>query len=188
MLAIDLGGTNMRAAVYAGDPSAIRLLTHEAAPTNRAAFADRLDRTEDPGRRHRGHRLCRAGARRRHDLPLDTQFALSRWARHADAVAGSAHRLSATMRRSRCLPKQAPARPRACRTRSCCRSARASARRCSPMAASLPVRVAAPVRSDGLAPTSTIAGEDRSGWLERVASGRALDRIALKLGLAAARR
>ena len=43
VLAIDLGGTNMRAAVYAGDPSAMKLLTHDAAPANRAAFVDRLN-------------------------------------------------------------------------------------------------------------------------------------------------
>ena len=42
VLAIDLGGTNLRAAVYTGDLSALRLLTHETAPIDRAAFADRL--------------------------------------------------------------------------------------------------------------------------------------------------
>ena len=44
--------------------------------------------------------------------------------------------------------------------------------------------MAAPVPSAGPAPTCDDPGEERSGWLERVASGRALDAIAQRLGLA----
>jgi glucokinase len=42
VLAVDLGGTNMRAALYNGDPSALNLIMQEAAPASLAAFAERL--------------------------------------------------------------------------------------------------------------------------------------------------
>ena len=41
VLAIDLGGTNMRTALYAGDAAALNMLMHERAPANRTAFVDR---------------------------------------------------------------------------------------------------------------------------------------------------
>jgi predicted NBD/HSP70 family sugar kinase len=42
VLAIDLGGTNLRAALYSGDVQSMRILAREAAPTNRVAFTERL--------------------------------------------------------------------------------------------------------------------------------------------------
>ena len=42
VLAIDLGGTNMRAALYNGDPSTLNLIMQEAAPASLAAFGERL--------------------------------------------------------------------------------------------------------------------------------------------------
>jgi glucokinase len=42
VLAVDLGGTNLRAAVYSGDVSSLRVLAREAVPADLAAFMDRL--------------------------------------------------------------------------------------------------------------------------------------------------
>jgi predicted NBD/HSP70 family sugar kinase len=183
VLAIDLGGTNLRAAVYAGDPSALRLLTHETAPIDRTAFADRLAalRTQAGDIEAIGFAV-----------PGLVEATTCRWIPNLPYLDGlDMQTLLPGMRIGIGNDAQIAL------------LAEASAGAAKGMSDAILLSIGTGIGSAVLANGSIVAGSrggacsfgwacadiddvggDRSGWLERVASGRALDRIALKLGLA----
>ena len=181
VLAIDLGGTNLRAAVYAGDPSALKLLTHETAPTNRAAFADRLAAL----RAEAGDIEAIGFA-----VPGLVEGTTCRWIPNLPYLDGlDMQALFPDLRIGIGNDAQIAL------------LAEASAGAAKGMSDAILLSIGTGIGSAVLANGSIVAGsrggacsfgwacadmddpgEDRSGWLERVASGRALDRIAHRLG------
>jgi predicted NBD/HSP70 family sugar kinase len=182
-LAIDLGGTNMRAALYAGDASALTLLTHEAAPADRTMFAERL-----------GALTIEAGDIEAigFAVPGLVEGTTCRWIPNLPYLDGlDMQALFPSLRIGIGNDAQIAL------------LAEASAGAAKGMSDAILLSIGTGIGSAVLANRSIIAGshggacsfgwacadmddsgEDRSGWLERVASGRALDGIAQGLGMA----
>lgn len=183
VLALDLGGTNMRAARYAGDPSALTLLTHEAAPGSRAMFVERLAKL----RAEAGDIEAIGFA-----VPGLVEGTTCRWIPNLPYLDG--------------LDMQAlfpGLRVGIGNDAQIALLAEASAGAAKGMSDAILLSIGTGIGSAVLASGGIVAGsrggacsfgwacadmddagEDRSGWLERVTSGRALDRIAQELGMA----
>jgi predicted NBD/HSP70 family sugar kinase len=183
VLAVDLGGTNMRAALYAGDPSALKLLTHETAPIDRAMFAGRLAALQ-----------AQAGSIEAigFAVPGLVEATTCRWIPNLSYLDGlDMQTLFPGLRIGIGNDAQMAL------------LAEASVGAAKGMSDAILLSIGTGIGSAVLANGSIVAGsrggacsfgwacadvddagEERSGWLERVASGRALDRIARRLGLA----
>ena len=165
VLAIDLGGTNLRAA---GRYRRYRALG-DAEPRTGAGKPRCLRRPHPrtvqprPGRWRHWALLCRGSSKARSAAGFPTcLFSTASTSRPCFRSCASP---LAMMRRLPCWRRRARAARKACPTRSCWPSAPASVPRCSPMVASLPARMAAPARSAGPAPTSRIrARSAAAGW------------------------
>jgi predicted NBD/HSP70 family sugar kinase len=183
VLAIDLGGTNLRAGFFTGDISGLRVMAQEPAPESREEFFQRLSALKDEAGGIDAIGVAMPGlvegtaCRWIPNLPyldgLDVQSVFpdlsiglgndAQIALLAEASVGAAHGMSdailisiGTGIGSAVLANGAIV-------------AGAHGGACSFGWAS----------ADAYDP-----GDERSGWLERVASGRALDAIAARLGLA----
>lgn len=183
VLAIDLGGTNLRGAVYSGDLRSPRMLAREAAPADRAAFTERLAAL-----------LGEAGEIEAigFAVPGLVESTTCRWIPNLPYLDG--------------LDMQAlfPAlRVGIGNDAQIALLAEARAGAAAGMSDAILLSIGTGIGSAVLANGAIVAGsrggacsfgwacadgddpgEERSGWLERVASGRALDALAQELGLA----
>jgi len=183
VLAIDLGGTNMRTALYAGNASALNMLMHEQAPANRTAFVDRLTalRAEASDIEAIGFAVpgLVEGTSCRWIPNLPYLDGLDMQALFPDLRVGIGNDAQIAL------------------------LAEANAGAARGMSDVILLSIGTGIGSAVLANGSIVQGsrggacsfgwacadmddpgEERSGWLERVASGRALDAIAQRLGLA----
>jgi glucokinase len=183
VLAVDLGGTNMRAALFTGDPSGLKSLTHETAPIDRAMFAGRLAALQAQA----GDIEAIGFA-----VPGLVEGTTCRWIPNLSYLDGlDMQTLFPGLRIGIGNDAQIAM------------LAEASAGAAKGMSDAILLSIGTGIGSAVLANGSIVAGsrggacsfgwacadiddagEERSGWLERVASGRALDRIARRLGLA----
>jgi predicted NBD/HSP70 family sugar kinase len=183
VLAIDLGGTNLRAAVYSGDVQSLRMLAREAAPADRAAFTARL-----------------AGLIREEGAIEAIGFAVP------GLVEGTTCRWIPNLPYLDGLDMQAyfpGLRIGIGNDAQIALLAEACAGAAKGMSDAILLSIGTGIGSAVLANGAIVAGahggacsfgwacadsddpgEDRSGWLERVASGRAFDAIAQTLGMA----
>ncbi|PLP57673.1 ROK family protein [Mesorhizobium loti] len=182
-LAIDLGGTNLRAAVYSGDVAALRMLTHEAAPATLEDFRTRL-----------GVLAGEAGdvAAIGLAVPGLVESSTCRWIPNLPYLDGQDLQ--------KLFPELTVAVGNDAQIALLAEAVEGGARS---LTDALLLAIGTGIGSAVLAGGRIVAGaqggacsfgwacadtddagEDRSGWLERSASGRALDAIAHELGLA----
>src|SRR5262245_53429322 len=182
VLAIDLGGTNLRAALFTGEVSALRVMAQDPAPVSRGEFVQRLRALKDEAGGIDAIGIAVPGlvegttCRWIPNLPyldgLDLQGAFpgasiglgndAQIAMLAEASLGAAHGMSDAI----LLSIGTGIGSAVLANRAIVAGAHGGA--CSFGWAS----------ADADDP-----GDERNGWLERVASGRALDRIAARHGM-----
>jgi predicted NBD/HSP70 family sugar kinase len=183
VLAIDLGGTNLRAALFAGDVSSMRALSHEPAPPGREGFVRRLSELSGEAGEIDAIGIAVPG------LVVGTTC---RWIPNLPYLDGlDIQTLFPGLRVGLGNDAQIAL------------LAEASAGAARDMSDAILLSIGTGIGSAVLANGAIVAGshggacsfgwacadaedvgDERSGWLERVASGRALDAIAASLGLA----
>lgn len=183
VLAIDLGGTNLRAACCEGDPSALRMLAQEKAPPNLATFAARL-----ASLRAEAGPIDAIGLA----VPGLVEGTTCRWIPNLPYLDGlDMQALFPELRVGLGNDAQIAL------------LAEASAGAAAGMSDAILLAIGTGIGSAVLANGAIVAGahggacsfgwacadendqgDERSGWLERVASGRAFDLAAQKLGMA----
>jgi predicted NBD/HSP70 family sugar kinase len=181
VLAIDLGGTNLRAAVYSGDVQSLRMLAREAAPADLTAFTERFARLI----REAGEIDAIGFA-----VPGLVEGTTCRWIPNLPYLDGlDMQALHPKLRIGIGNDAQIAL------------LAEARAGAATGMSDAILLSIGTGIGSAVLANGAIVAGahggacslgwacadgddpgDDRSGWLERVASGRALDAIAQTLG------
>lgn len=181
-LAVDLGGTNMRAAMFSGDVAALQNLAQEGAPANRSDFVGRLSALA----REAGSVNAIGIA-----VPGLVEGTTCRWIPNLPYLDG----LDLTAE----FPDLRVALGNDAQI---ALLAEAKAGAASGMSDAILLSIGTGIGSAVLANRTIVAGahggacsfgwaaadendpgDERSGWLERVASGRALDAIAARLGL-----
>ncbi|BCM21627.1 ROK family protein [Mesorhizobium sp. J8] len=185
VLAIDLGGTNLRAAVHTGDLGALAPQVHEPAPTSLDAFAAGV------------RALAAAGEAKALGLAVPglTEGSVCRWIPNLPWLDG--------VDVAALFPGMSVAVGNDAQIALLAEAAEGAARDVSD---AILLAIGTGIGSAVLANGRIVAGahggacsfgwasadikdhgEERSGWLERVASGRALDALAAQIGLADAR-
>lgn len=182
-LAIDLGGTNLRAAVCSGDVLALRVLTHEAAPATLEDFQTRLGALADEAGDIAAIGLA---------VPGLVEGSTCRWIPNLPYLDGQDLQ--------KLFPSLAVAVGNDAQVAMLAEAVEGGARS---LTDALLLAIGTGIGSAVLAGGRIVAGaqggacsfgwacadidddgDDRSGWLERSASGRALDTAARGLGLA----
>ncbi|TPI17020.1 ROK family protein [Mesorhizobium sp. B4-1-3] len=185
VLAIDLGGTNLRAAVHTGDLGALAPQVHEPAPASLDAFAARV------------RALAAAGEAKALGLAVPglTEGSNCRWIPNLPWLDG--------VDVAALFPDMSVAVGNDAQIALLAEAAEGAAKDVSD---AILLAIGTGIGSAVLANGRIVAGahggacsfgwasadikdhgEERSGWLERVASGRALDALAAQIGLADAR-
>lgn len=182
-LAIDLGGTNLRAALHDGDIAALQMLTHEAAPSTLEDFRSRVSQLADEAGEIAAIGLA---------VPGLVESSTCRWIPNLPYLDGQD------------LQKLLPGRTVAVgNDAQIALLAEALEGGATSLTDALLLAIGTGIGSAVLAGGRIVAGaqggacsfgwacadtddpgQDRSGWLERHASGRALDGVAQRLGLA----
>ncbi|MDX8448686.1 ROK family protein [Mesorhizobium captivum] len=182
VLAIDLGGTNLRSATYAGDVAALAQHSHEPAPENLDAFVGRV------------RALVAAGGAEALGLAVPglTEGSVCRWIPNLPWLDG--------IDVAALFPDISVALGNDAQIALLAEAAEGAAKGVSD---TILLAIGTGIGSAVLANGRIVAGahggacsfgwacadiddqgEERSGWLERVASGRALDALSTRIGLA----
>ncbi|HEV2507222.1 MAG TPA: ROK family protein [Mesorhizobium sp.] len=182
-LAIDLGGTNLRAAVHTGDIATLQVLAHEAAPATLGDFRTRLDTLADEA----GDIAAIGFA-----VPGLVEGSICRWIPNlpyldGQDLQGLFPELTVAVGNDAQIAMLAEAVEGGARSLTDALLLAIGTGIGSAVLAGGRILAGAQggACSFGWACADTDdAGEDRTGWLEREASGRALDALARGLGLA----